>query len=263
MCKKLSILLLAIAGISLLQAQTTTDFPKMEFGVQGGPGGSVFFNERPMLNPRNSKRPIYNGGMAGAGFQYNFTKMAALRVEANYEQKGDVYYSIYGYDNANTFRESYAFDRTRNINIPVTARLSFGRNVRFFVNAGMYAGVQVYSQRIISDVTYTPVIDVVLRDRTSARNITKDVTRGDAGVVAGLGVFLPVGSRAAFTIEARNNTGFINQNAGTGLYQNKFYNTNTMLLMGLTFALDKPFPKLERRYKKVKQEPVRETEQRY
>lgn len=255
-------MLLALTSICLLQAQDQA-FPKMEFGAQGGPGGSVFFNERPMLNPRNQYRPMYNGGMAGISYQYNFTRMAALRVETNYEQKGDVYYSIYGYDNANAFRESYAYDRLRYINIPVTARLSFGRNVRFFVNAGMYAGVQVHSQRITSDVTYTPVVDVVLRDRTHTENITKDVTRGDAGVVAGLGVFLPVGNRAAFTIEARNNTGFINQNAGTGLYQNKFYNSNTLLMMGLTFALDKPFPKLERRAKKVKEQPVREIEQRY
>jgi len=238
MNKKSSIVLIAVISWCLVQAQ---EQPKMEFGIHGGPGASIFFNEQPMQNPRNSHRPVYSGGMFGISYQYNFTKMAALHIETNYERKGDIYYSFGGWTNSSTFEESYAFDRISYITVPVTCRLSFGKTIKFFVNGGLYAGLQISSQRVISNTKVTPVIDVALSDKTSATDINRDISMMDGGVVTGLGVFLPVGKRAAFTVEARNNVGFANLNANTGLYQNRFYNNSTVVLLGLSFALDGPY----------------------
>jgi hypothetical protein len=248
MCKKFSFVLLGLLGIYLLQAQETAkplasndQSAKMEFGFHGGPGSSIFFNEHPHQNPRNGNRPVYFGGMAGLSYQYNFTKMAALHVEANYERKGDIYYSIAGWDNAEVFHERYAFDRVSYITIPVTARMSFGNRIRFFFDAGLYAGLQISAQRVISDTRYTPVIDIAINDRTSVDDINKDIRTMDGGAVFGIGLFLPVGDRVAFTLQARDHAGFANLNANTGLYQNKFYNNSMAVLMGLSFALDKPY----------------------
>lgn len=259
MCKKTSIVLLALISICLVQAQEQQT-PKMEIGIHGGPGASIFFNERPLQNPRNPHRPVYNGGMLGVSYQYNFTKLVALHIETNYERKGDIWYSTGGWDSPNSFRESYAFDRTSYITVPVTARLSFGKTIKFFVNGGLYAGLQISSKRVVSDTRYTPVIDVAITDKTTVTDITRDVRIMDGGVVTGLGLFLPVGKRAAFTLEARNNVGFANLNANTGLYQNKFYNNSTVVLLGLSFALDGHYK--VRADKAVKEQPA-EKEMKY
>lgn len=247
MCKIASIILLVFITVAVVNAQTATaevikpESAKMEFGIHGGPGNSIFFNERPMQNPRNPKRPVYFGGVLGLSYQYNFTQNVALHIETNYERKGDIYYSIASWDNANVFHEQFAYDRISYVTLPVTARFSAGKRVRFFFDAGLYAGLQVSSQRVVSDTRYTPVTEVAVSDRTTITDINRDIRTVDGGVVTGIGVFLPVGDRVAFTMQARNTVGFANLNANAGLYQNKFYNNSMAVIMGLTFALDKPY----------------------
>lgn len=247
MLKRFSIFIMAIAISYAAGAQKTAapeiaaesaPFSKMEFGVHGGPGYSIFFNQRPMLNPRNNSRPPYSSFAAGVSYQYNFTKMVGLHIETNYERKGDFYYLLNGWDNQGTFTSSSAYDRISYITVPVTARFSFGKRIRFFLDGGMYAGVTISAQRIMSDSYYSPGADVVYRSQQSNTDLTKDVSTMDGGVVMGAGVLLPIGKLAAFTVQARNNTGFVNQAAKTDLYIGRFYNNSTNLMLGLTFFLD-------------------------
>lgn len=246
MLKKLVIVLAGFALAYPAAAQPTTveapkpeaSFAKMEFGLHAGPGYSVFFNQNPRLSPRNGKRPPFGSVVAGMSYQYNFTKNVGLHAEVNYERKGDIYYLLSSY-NQGTYINSHAYDRINYITVPVMARFTFGKSVRFFVNGGMYAGLTISARRITNDSYYTPGADVAYKKVATNTDITNDIRQMDAGVVMGAGVLLPVGKVGAFTLEARNNTGFIHQDAKTDLYIGHFYNNATNLMVGFTFYLDR------------------------
>ncbi len=212
---------------------------KMEFGISAGPGYSVFFNQNPVQSPRNGKRPVFGSVAAGISYQYNFTKMIGLHIETNYERKGDIYYLNSSWDGNSTFNSSSAYDRIDYVTVPVMARFTFGKHVRFFVNGGVYAGVTIAARRVMNDTYYQPGSEGTFKQTSIKTDITNDVRSFDAGAAMGLGVLLPIGKVAAFTVEARNNTGFINQTGNTDLYIGKFYNNSTNLLLGITFFLDK------------------------
>ncbi len=252
MYKQLSILIMSAVIGTALHSQTAQketpakpavkEFPKYEFGIHGAPSYSIFFNEHPAQSPRNPQRPVFAGGMLGFSFQYNFQRMSGLRVEANYERKGDIWYNTSSWNSRREFSRSYASDRISYITVPVLYRASFGKSIRFFVNGGLYAAIRIKAARFMNDLRYTPASvagDAVITENKSKTDITADTRPFDAGAVVGLGVSFPVGNIGALSLEARNNTGFVNVNANTGLYQNKFYNNSTNVILGLSLYLDR------------------------
>lgn len=250
MFKVISWMIAGCIGLLHLSAQETATLKinsapmgltKNELGIQGGPGISVFYNEHPMLSPRNVHRPVFESGSIGISYQHNFTRMLGLRVEASYERKGDFWYYTGGWVNSYTYSGGYTSDRINYISVPVMLRASFGRTVRFFIDGGLYGSARINAQRITRNKVYTPFVysgDGVLSIDTKTRtDITKDISAMDAGAVVGLGLAFPVGEVATFMLEARNSTGLVSLNGNSGLYQNGFYNNNTSLLVGLSFPL--------------------------
>lgn len=211
-------------------------FPQMEFGFQAGPGVSIFYNQHPLKSPRNSARQPLSVPALGITYQYNFTRMVGLHVEANYERKGDVWYDMGTFTTNGQFVHSYAFDQLNYLSIPVTVRLSFGKYIKFFTNTGFYTGVLISAYRVENDAHFLAgELPTVVQTR-NVTDVTTDLHKVDAGLVTGLGVRFPLGKVAAFTFEARNNLGFVNLQR-TDRYIGKFYNNSTTFLFGLSLNL--------------------------
>lgn len=217
-------------------------FPQMEFGVHAGPGVGIFYNQHPLKSPRNPNKPPLNVPVFGIAYQYNFTRMIGLHVEANYERKGDVWYDNGAFSYGGNYIHSYAFDQLNYLSIPVTLRLSFGKYIKFFTNTGVYTGVLISGYRVENDANFVGgEIPLIVQTRR-VTDVTRDLHKVDAGLVTGLGVSFPLGKIAAFTFEARNNLGFVNLQR-TDRYLGKFYNNSTSFLFGLSLNLvDAPKP---------------------
>lgn len=211
-------------------------FPQMEFGFHAGPGLSIFYNAHPLQSPRNPNRPPLNVPLFGVTYQYNFTRMIGLHVEANYERKGDVWYDNGNFTYGGNYIHSYAFDQLNYLSIPVTLRLSFGKYIKFFTNTGFYTGILISGYRVENDANFVGGEMPLIVQTRRVTDVTHDLRKVDAGLVTGLGVRFPLGKIAAFAFEARNNLGFVNLQR-IDRYLGKFYNNSTTFLFGLSLNL--------------------------
>jgi Outer membrane protein beta-barrel domain len=214
--------------------------PNMELGITGGGGLSILYNQRPFDNPRTPGKAPYSSTAFGVSYQYNFPKIISIRTELNMERKGDIMYSTI----TNTTNgegqpvqiTNYGYDKFNYLSLPVMARLSFGKRVQFFTDLGFYVSTLFNAERFTSSSYIIPP-----GDNVSSSSNTQYISRGlhawDAGAVTGVGLAIPVWKGVEFNLEARNNLGLANINAGNEYYSNKLYNDNFNLLVGLNFFL--------------------------
>ena len=132
--------------------------PTMEFGINGGAGVSILYNQHPYNNPRTPDKSPYTSTAFGLSYQYNFPKIISIRAELNMERKGDEMYLT----NTNTINAegapeqitNYGYDKFNYLTLPVMARLSFGKRVQFFTDLGFYVGTLFNAERYTSTTDF-------------------------------------------------------------------------------------------------------------
>lgn len=219
----------------------SSSFAHQQFGLQAGPGVSIFYNQHPLQNPRTPGKIPYGAALVGFSYQYNFTPMVGLRMETNWQRTGDVWYDVYNLSDAGIYTHSYAYENLNYLTMPITLKLSFGKAIKFFTNTGVYGGLLINGYRVSSDYYRVPGNEIISYSQIrTTTDVSNDIRRLDGGVVMGLGASFPLGHYASFTFEARDNLGLVNLNKGTGLYGNNFHNNSANFLFGLNVMLDRP-----------------------
>ena len=80
MCKTIIATFMVLALLSKAEAQNKSS---AEFGFQAGPSLSFLYNQNPLENPRKPGKAFYSASAFGISGQYNFKKIASLRMELN------------------------------------------------------------------------------------------------------------------------------------------------------------------------------------
>jgi hypothetical protein len=164
---------------------------KFQAGIEGGAGiahaiwsGNSSGGTDPML-----------GFTAGISFQWNITNLFGIRTGLSYDRKG----FSNSYDDL-IFDNVYSWLRNDYLVIPVLARLTFGKQFKWFVNAGPYFGY------LVRAITYN---EMVFSDQSPTSNVTSVSDRFDAGISLGFGIAFPVYKHFGLSFEIRDNFGLV------------------------------------------------------
>lgn len=195
-------------------------FAQPAIGIEGGPNFSFL---RGSDNVSELTDPLI-AFSAGLAFQYHFSDILSVRTGPSFERKGGTQtYTVpaYGPGGLSTTEEKMRINFDYVI-VPVLVRASFGGGVRFFVNAGPYAGYLLNQTNV---------------DHTKKKYVyTEHYKKLDYGVSGGLGIAIPIGDQFDFNVEIRDNFGLANVSDNT-FYNDVIQHNCASLLVGFTFIL--------------------------
>ena len=219
-------LILSVGLIFQVRAQEN----RFNVGLEAGPGLTLLYGNQ-ILKAWN--RPDA-GCAAGVSFQYNFEKIVSIRTGIDYQHEG----SAVKITANNPFGPSTPLSGHNILNylvVPVLARVSFVKKIRFFLDAGTYLGILLKA---------TEETDPFLGYPKSKTDYTKNLLRADVGLCVGPGISVPVAKNLEISFEARNNIGLLNiatrQVYGGGSI--KTYTVNFLFGMEYKFGERQPPP---------------------
>ena len=198
---------------------------KVDIGIEAGP--SLIF--------LRGNKIVYNyskgiGFAGGPSFQYNFGNHLALKTNLFIERKGaiakgfttaDDYPFLIG-GNGVTLHEHYDY-----LTLPILVHASLGKTVRFFLNTGPYFGFLLKQHNKLEGPDIMEV----------KWNNTDKWKRLDMGLVLGLGCYIPLTEKLAFTFELRHNYGLYEINDFTFADGGSMKTNATNLLIGVAYRL--------------------------
>ena len=206
---------------SLLYGQNN----KFDIGLEMGPSlKSLRGND--FLDNNNE---LSFGFSCGLAFQYNFTKLVSIRTNLTFERKGLTNKSQATDITGNSIGELTFHSNFDYLTIPILGRLTFGKKINFFVNAGPYIGYLIKQTDLTEAFGEFP--------KTETDN-TDNFNRIDFGLTTGLGVVLPINDRLLFTIEIRNNLGFYNISSLPVVNDVTIKTNSTNLLIGISYRFE-------------------------
>src|SRR5690554_2721810 len=213
-----------IIGLLFLLIETAYgQTSKFEIGIEGGPSiMSLRGNEA--IDSLHETTTRFSGGLF---LQFNFNKNLSLRTNIAFERKGSEA-TIRGFD----FFGNWVDEEDVKVNydyltMPILARVTFGKRVKYFVNAGPYFGY-VLKQNMVIKSSIAPTRN---EDGTSMSK------RYDIGFSTGLGASVPILSNVSLSFEVRNNLGLINTSS-VEVYNDGTVKTNsTNFLIGISYNI--------------------------
>lgn len=221
--------LLKILTIALLftannvSAQTN----RYDLGIEGGPNLSTF-KDQPHFDART--KVFFSGGVS---FQYNSKKIFSFRTGLYYQKKG--YQQELKSINGSTGIVYASTDMTSNyhyLTVPLLARATFGKKVKFFMNAGPYVSYLMV-QRFTSVLSKVPV------NAENNKNIN-GIKDWDLGITGGVGIAIPLKSWL-ISLEMRNYFGILNTSIRNSNSSNsgkiEHYTNTTDLNIGVAYRL--------------------------
>lgn len=184
---------------------------KFQAGIEGGPGVCFIYWVKNYWTTSDAAA----GFTTSAFFQWNITQRFALRPGLAFEQKGstDTYQDYFG----EVFQSRL---RSRWIALPVLARFSFGKKIRFFIDSGPYVGYALQLQSFYSNSASSTEFE---------SDYTRSGHRFDAGLCLGIGIAFPISKNLGLSIEARDNLGLVKAEAS------QRYNA-TYLMAGVCYS---------------------------
>jgi Outer membrane protein beta-barrel domain len=210
----------------------------------------------------NALSSNYTSRLAGNfGLQSDFgiTKKFSIAVELNYAGQGGkrdgvqpitnlpAQYQAFASGNylyAN-FKNTAAFDY---LELPILARLTWGKTWKFYVNAGPYLGYLLHAEEKTKGTSYIyedpqgqePLTvqgyPVPAQDFTANTNITSDIHKFNVGVTGGIGLAYPFARNEIF-IDARGEYGLLNIQKSS--VDGKDHTGNLLLSLGYSYRLGK------------------------
>jgi len=196
---------------------------KFDIGVEGSPS-LIFLLGNDIIKQWHKPTIGFSGGLF---FQFNFKKIVSLRTNIAYERKGSIVTLQTTDINGNSLGEVTTHTNFDYLTFPVLVRATFGKKVKFFVNAGPYFGYLI-KQTFVNKGDNIPktTIDNTFRDK-----------RFDTGISTGLGLSVPIKTKFAFSFEVRNNLGLYNVSAVPVANNGTIKTNSTNYLLGFTYKL--------------------------
>lgn len=197
---------------------------KFAIGINGGPSIVKWYG-------LNQEYYIFRTGfIGGVTAQYIIKPWFVLGININYERKG---YQIdwtsfnfgdminpqngFTYSNNNTLKNAGFMDY---VTLPVVTKFrTHKRKVKYYTSIGMYMGY------LVKPGLYT---------MRTGKEDPNNYNRLDIGLVNGLGIEIPIKKHFQFSIEARNNLGFLNILKNSSVNSK---NESFAVLFGLTYKI--------------------------
>lgn len=205
-------------GITSLQAQTSNRY---DWGIEGGPNLSTF---RQLNSSSSDPSPIVYGS-AGFIFQYNTKKILSFKTGFSFQRKGfqikDLPFLSPDGNFVKNGKGVFSYDY---ITLPLLVKASFGKQVKFFVNAGPYAGV-------ILTRTERAILDEKVVYKASG---TSGLSNFDFGIAGGIGIAIPIKESWMVHAELRNYFGLYDIDIWE---KNGQYTNTTDLRFGVVYRL--------------------------
>ncbi|MNU65562.1 hypothetical protein D3C71_548560 [compost metagenome] len=232
--KTLLIALLALPQFS--QAQNS----KIQLGIEGGLNRSQFLTDN-----KNGSNNLYNRNYSGnirpsAGiiFQVNTKSFFSFKTGISFDRKA---YTTKTENNNAQLQSTY---QSRDVNtfdyisLPLLGKLTFGKKVQFFLNAGVYFAFLV-DQNILSEGTSSLVWEGenYYNEFSSNNSIIDRYKRRDFGLIGGLGLGVPIKKHWYISLEAREVVGLLNLYNSTKYKNPPTKNANFNMLLGISYKL--------------------------
>jgi len=206
----------------LITTSSYSQINKYDFGVEGGIGLAWLYGEDHFKDVYNA-RMGFSGGMF---FQFNCKKLWSVRTGVFVDRKGSAF-KILATDNVgNDIGEIDGKENFDYLSVPVLFRLSGGKKLKHFINAGPYIGF-LLKQSLQYDkfLNYPKFVD----DNTDSYKKT------EVGISFGGGIAYKCTQQFSITLEVRNNLGLTNTSKET-IYNDATIKTEALnFLVGLNF----------------------------
>ena len=216
--KKLTVLIFAL--LSFFINESFGQNSKYEIGAEGGAGLTS------LRGDSNASFDAALGFTGGISFQYNISKFFSFRTNISYEKKGARDKITYVDINGSEIGESYMHVNYSYIVLPLLARVSFGKDIKFIVNGGPYLGYLTKSTSVYDAIAEVPEV---------TNDNTGNTERFDFGLTAGTGVLFPVKERVLISLEIRDNLGLSNTYDGENKADFSLKNNSLSLLAGVAY----------------------------
>lgn len=213
-----SILITLILCSSLTFGQTN----KFEVGLEMGPS-LISLRGNDFLDKNND---ISFGFSSGFTFQYNFPKLISIRTNISFERKGLTTQGTATDEYGNQIGEITFHSKFDYLTIPLLVRLTFGKKINFFINAGPYIGYLIQQKNVIEAFGEYP--------KTETDN-TDNFKRTDFGITTGLGARFPIKSKLFLSLEIRNNLGLTNISSVPVVNDGTIKTNSTIILIGIEY----------------------------
>lgn len=212
-----------------LSTQIFAQNSKSEIGLELGPSRTKIVDS--WIGEYNKAKLGYYIGLS---YQYNLSERFSVRTGLAFEQKGSRQDRQLSFaDSAGNFtydqlkvKESYSY-----ITIPVLLRVNFGKKIKYFVNAGPYAGLLI-------SYKYKREQGKLLQAFSGGD--TEGLNQIDLGISAGAGIQYPFSNKISASLEVRHNAGLLSIYGPdlyfTGIPPSVLTNA-TNILVGLSFNL--------------------------
>jgi hypothetical protein len=212
--------------------------------LSGGKGNAISTNYTSRL-----------AGNFGLQADYAFTQKFSIDVELNYAGQGGKRDGLQPVTNLpaqyaqlvppgdylyGNFKNTAAFDY---LELPILARMKWGKAFKFYVNAGPYLGLLLHAEEktkgssyIYEDPQGTTPISPAPVDFTANTNITSDIHKFNVGVTGGIGISQSFGRNLIF-LDGRFEYGLLNiqKNSADG----KDNTGNVLISLGYSYRLGK------------------------
>lgn len=193
---------------------------KIDIGFEGGPG-ITFLRGNEILSTYNKLKIDFSCGIF---FQYNFPKTFSIRTNITFERKGSSW-SFSTTDLNGNLTVIKGHSNLDYLTVPVLFRLTFGKKITYYFNAGIFMGYLISQKYIYHNIGFLP------SDHTS------EYRSFDMGISGGIGFAIPVRNKFAISCELRNNLGLLNIAKGAVYNDGSIKTNSTNLLIGITYKI--------------------------
>lgn len=199
-------LLLSIS-VLLISTLNYSQNSKLKFGIQAGLNYATFLGyEVPKeMSPFYSESPAF-GFLGGIHLEYQIKEKLRLKVELNYERKGQKADNTIEITDTDGFTTRYNFTIKKNYDylvLPIMVKYCFSNQNSFYLNGGPFIGYLLKSN-LTNDLEK---IEGLNNDPIETTNLNH---KTDFGLTVGLGKTFAINPKNSIFIEIRENLGLTN-----------------------------------------------------
>lgn len=170
----------------------------IEFGFQSGVNINAAYGNSGLKNYSGSTAGVH----VGVHFKMKMNRRLALKAILAYDQNGWAYRSLtFTDDNGNDLGTGDLVEKINYLNLPILAEYSFGKKIKFNVDAGFFAGY------LLKYTAVQKIKEPVASTNTFALTNRKAI---NFGLSAGAGVQIPVSPKMKLDFGIRDNVGLAN-----------------------------------------------------
>lgn len=212
------ILITLIFSSSFTFGQTS----KFEVGFEMGPS-LISLRGNDILE---NYKDLSFGFSSGLTFQYNFPKLISIRTNISFERKGLTTKGTATDEYGNEIGEITFHSNFDYLAMPLLGRLTLGKKIKFFLNAGPYLGYLIKQNDVTEAFGEYPKTEI---------DNTDNFERFDFGLATGLGINFPIRNKIFISFEIRNNLGLSNISSIPVVNDGTIKTNSTNLLIGIVY----------------------------